>query len=1595
MSLPLQAPDYKHITEECLREWKAQSGGAVRIPDPVPMARFLYELCWAIVRGDLPPQKSRVALESVVFAEEVQREEELGSVLADIIAHLGQDVSICNSLLGCVVVTISGEYRSRLIKMTKSFVESSIIAPRLLQERCEEDFLWEAEQSKSKGQDLKLKEVRVNTRLLYQQTKFNLLREESEGYAKLVTLLCQVGSDLACQNASSVTISIIKSLIGHFDLDPNRVFDIVLECFELYPDNNIFYQLIPLFPKSHAAQILGFKFQFYQRLDVNSPVPPGLYRTTALLIKSGFIDLDNVYSHLLPNDDEAFEHFDSFIARRIDEANKIGKINLAATGKDLMDDEKQEVTIDFYTALEMENDILGERGPEMEKNQKLGLLLGFLSVHDWNHAQLLFERLAHLNPVEHIEICDGLFRFVHFICTSFLSLSSFDVPKEFFQMLNACGPYLHRDAQLLQKVCRVLKAYYLSSKDSTRAASVVPPESRIEEALGSCLLPSLQLIPANPAVDMEIWGVLSLLPYETRFRLYGEWEKETEQNPIVLAARQTAKVEAYKDMIMPVVDAFKYLTQLEYDILQYIAIERLAQGGREKVKDDGLNLSDWLQCLASFWGHLCKKHSSVELKSLFQYLVNQLKKGVGVELVVLEVDAMAGSETLRQQASLFGATKNYKVLNKSTNKLRDSLLPKEEPKLAVPLLLLIAQHRSKIIINADATYIKMVSEQFDRCHGILLQYVEFLSSTITPNSYAQLIPTLQDLVHKYHIEPEVAFLIYRPVMRLFKSTNGGDTCWPLDDNEEGESVSSDDLILQIDPSREPIMWSDLLNTVQTILPTKSWNSLSPDLYATFWGLTLYDLHFPKDRYDTEVKKLHDNLKQLEDNSDNSSIAISRRKKDKERIQDLLDKLNSESQKHQQHIASVLQRLAREKDKWLSSSPDALKINMEFLQRCIYPRCVFSMQDAVYCATFVQTLHSLGTPFFNTVNHIDALICKTLQPMICCCTEFEAGRFGRFLHDTLKMAYYWKSDESVYERECGNKPGFALYFRNPNSQRVSYTQFIRVHWKWSSRITKALNQCMESKEYMEIRNALIVLTKISSVFPVIRKSGVNLEKRVSPLSVHVMLLAYYFSPTCLTRTMLPVMQSSWLSEEDFGMGHLDLKPAAARSVSGNQPTDSSTAKDQSVRTKSTESRHERLEGSMKPDGQQKKSIVSANGSDSQIPSSSGQGKSSGVVRAADEPPKPVSDEGAKVSAKPTSDSEIRAPQKRAAHNAGKVSKHDVAKEDAKSGKSVSRNANQQTSDREALSQAADVVQDTNSTGTNGNFHPVTRKVSASSQRTTMPVTHNGAVHPSGEAADLTDSAGRQQKRSVPVEEQDRSSKRRKGEIENRDNDLAEHHLDKEKSLDSCSVDKFRSTDHDKGASEEQNLSRAEKLREKYDDKYDRDHREKLDRAERRRGEDPIERSTDRLSERRERSIERMQERVTDKAPEKGREDRNKDERNKVKYAEPSLDRAHSSDERFRGQSLPPPPPLPASFVPQSVGGNRREEDTDRRAGSTRHIQRSSPRREEKERRQSEENASLSQDDGKHRREEDIRDRKREDRDVLSNKVKVVGTGLLHP
>lgn len=231
--------------------------------------------------------------------------------------------------------------------------------------------------------------------------------------------------------------------------------------------------------------------------------------------------------------------------------------------------------------------------------------------------------------------------------------------------------------------------------------------------------------------------------------------------------------------------------------------------------------------------------------------------------------------------------------------------------------------------------------------------------------------------------------------------------------------------------------------------------------------------------------------------------------------------------------------------------------------------------------------------------------------------------------------------------------------------------------------------------------------------------------------------------------------------------------------------------------------------------------------------------------------------------------------------------------------------------------------------------------------------------------------KEQRRSVAGDEQERLGKRRKAEAEPRDAESAEvRTADREKPAESFS-------------NEEQPPSRlADRGHEKSKDK---DHRDKADRADKLRGEDALEKSRERSMERyaSDRPSERILERGADRAADKARDDRGKEERSKARHADAPLDKSHS-DDRF--QSLPPPPPLPPSFVPHSFAGSRRDEEVDRRATGARHAPRLSPKHDDKERRRSEENLPASHDEAKRRRDEDLRDRKRDERDLLQAKVR---------
>ncbi|KIH52098.1 hypothetical protein ANCDUO_17805, partial [Ancylostoma duodenale] len=130
--------------------------------------------------------------------------------------------------------------------------------------------------------------IRLKTRLYYKQAKFNLLREESEGYAKLITELMDGGGGIPAKTM----MTRVLCLIGQFNLDPNRVTDIALECFECCASQKQFY--ISLLKeikanKDYLCTLLGFKYTFYHTAGKETPF--SLYVVTSSLIQEDMIDL--------------------------------------------------------------------------------------------------------------------------------------------------------------------------------------------------------------------------------------------------------------------------------------------------------------------------------------------------------------------------------------------------------------------------------------------------------------------------------------------------------------------------------------------------------------------------------------------------------------------------------------------------------------------------------------------------------------------------------------------------------------------------------------------------------------------------------------------------------------------------------------------------------------------------------------------------------------------------------------------------------------------------------------------------------------------------------------------------------------------------------------------------------------------------------------------------------------------------------------------------------------------------------------------------------------------------------------------------------
>lgn len=115
--------------------------------------------------------------------------------------------------------------------------------------------------------------------------------------------------------------------------------------------------------------------------------------------------------------------------------------------------------------------------------------------------------------------------------------------------------------------------------------------------------------------------------------------------------------------------------------------------------------------------------------------------------------------------------------------------------------------------------------------------------------------------------------------------------------------------------------------------------------------------------------------------------------------------------------------------------------------------------------------------------------------MCSCTENEANHYGRFLNAVLEAVMRWHRDKAIFDKECSKFPGFVTKFCETDPVHVDYENYRHVCHKWHYRLTKAFILCLDSEDYIQIRNSLLVLTKIITFFPLITNFAQALEKRV--------------------------------------------------------------------------------------------------------------------------------------------------------------------------------------------------------------------------------------------------------------------------------------------------------------------------------------------------------------------------------------------------------------------------------------------------------------------------------------------------------------------
>nr|CDJ88670.1 THO complex subunit 2-like [Haemonchus contortus] len=1023
--------------------------------------------------------------------------------------------------------------------------------------------------------------VRLKTRLYYKQAKYNLLREESEGYAKLITELMDSGGGLPAKTM----MTRVLCLIGQFNLDPNRVIDIALECYECCVSQKDFY--ISLLKeikanKDYLCTLLGFKYTFYHAAGKETPF--SLYVVTSSLLREEMIDLMKITGFMVPKAEGIKETHRARAAKAGERARKAETI-LASNipvdvsrnvNVDVMDTGQSITGVSFATVAAIQEADDAKLAAELNEdavlstNQKLGLVCALIEDGAWPLAKTLIDRLPEYYAVQastrvsnaisdligkaienfYLEKCSSRFEDLNLSakrdsCSagSVEQVTSWAGLASLTSMLWYVGPRLAYRPLIMTRLVRLITAFYREQPKGTDGVPADSPVARsMMDIVDEIVLPGLSLSEFNSGLSEEVWTLLQFFPYTWRYRLYGHWKfgntmrhpevnivrgkvlgrtkyvlkrlsKETVRvmgrqlgklchvHPITVFDYLLSQVQTFDNLIQPVVESLKFLTNLEFDILTYCIIEQLASPDKQQLKASDGKLSPWLQALATLVGAVYKKYN-VELAGMLNYVMNQLKNEKSFDLLVLreviqnmaciegvagatadQLEALGGGELLRQEAGSFTNARN----KRASARLRDAVLAGD---IAVGLCILIAQQRECVVYRESSRLpLKLVGEMVDQCRDTLLQLGTFLWSNVRMDDYAQRIPPAVSLIQDYHLRIDAAMYLTRPTYLPKINSSYEAAKRAMKSESENKKMDTQQKFIFFKSAFDEVI-SKLINELEPCIPPHVCRDIPIRLFVVFWILSSYDIEVPTAAYERAIENIR---RQMKEAADSPIMSKSKRMKEDERLRGLENKLRDEEKRQAEHVARIRA--------WFNSVKDDLfeagrgQQTSSFIQTCVLPRVLFSESDAIYSAKLIIILHQQRITLFQSLVFIDKLFIDVL-PLICALTENEANAIGTFLQILLSHAQRWHSDSAIFEKECEGFPGLVSKTRqDKTTESVNYESFRRLCFKWQMRLYTAFNSVLsvENNEYVQVRNCLVVMTKLAPCFPLLKDVVENVEK----------------------------------------------------------------------------------------------------------------------------------------------------------------------------------------------------------------------------------------------------------------------------------------------------------------------------------------------------------------------------------------------------------------------------------------------------------------------------------------------------------------------